>query len=214
MTTNRDRQTDYWDSVAREKTFTHPLNWAWLEGRLPEDARVLDVGCGYGRVCGEFRRRGFRNVVGVDISNAMLKRARGEVPGVEFVKLDGDEWPLADESFDLVLLIAVLTCIPTDRGQRRLIQEIRRVLRPGGLVFASVYPLQDDTRNRERYDRWAATHQPHGVFELDAGAVLRHHSPQWLTEVFEDFSILEQADLSVSTMNGHASRIVQMLLER
>lgn len=43
------RQTPYWDSAGATKTFTHPLNPAWLAG-VSRTARVLDYGCGYGRI--------------------------------------------------------------------------------------------------------------------------------------------------------------------
>jgi SAM-dependent methyltransferase len=43
--------------------------------------------------------------------------------------------PCWDACFDVVLLFAVLTCVPGDEAQHRLIAELHRVLRPGGLPF-------------------------------------------------------------------------------
>jgi len=209
-----DRQTAYWDAAAGSKSFTHPLNTAWLEKHVARDARILDVGCGQGRVCRELRRLGYTNVSGADISAAMLARARVAVPGADFSLIRDGELPLADASFDLVLLMAVLTCIPTDHGQRRLVDQIERVLAVGGLLFASVYLLQDDLRNRRRYDRWLPKHKVYGVFEIEDGAVLRHHDRPWLARLFDRFRVSEQAEIEVTTMNGHAARVAQMFLEK
>ena len=60
-------QIVYWDSIGATKTFTHPVNLSWLAGVGP-DARVLDYGCGYGRVMAELSKHGFRDVSGVDLS--------------------------------------------------------------------------------------------------------------------------------------------------
>ena len=46
-------QTGYWDRAASSKTFGHPVCWDRIEGTLTPDSRILDYGCGYGRVCDE-----------------------------------------------------------------------------------------------------------------------------------------------------------------
>ncbi|GII79082.1 hypothetical protein Sru01_40640 [Sphaerisporangium rufum] len=45
-------QVAYWDGVGATKTFTHPLNLDWLAG-ANRNTRILDYGCGYGRVMAE-----------------------------------------------------------------------------------------------------------------------------------------------------------------
>ena len=64
----------YWDSVATTKVFTHPLPNEWLTKHVKPDAAILDVGCGYGRSCGELLAIGYPNVTGVDISGEMIRR--------------------------------------------------------------------------------------------------------------------------------------------
>jgi SAM-dependent methyltransferase len=70
-------------------------------------------------------------------------------------------------------LFAVLTCIPCDDAQRNLLREFKRILRPGGLLLISDYPLQTDARNLERYGKFA--HEPggYGTFRLRDRALLR-----------------------------------------
>jgi hypothetical protein len=66
-----DNQLTYWNTTGVTKTFTHPVDFTWLRDLAPT-ARILDYGCGYGRVArlaldeGLHRRRGRRHVAGPD----------------------------------------------------------------------------------------------------------------------------------------------------
>lgn len=113
----------------------------------------------------------------------MLKCCRSQPPDVTLVQNDGQTIPLQKHSVDLVLLFAVLTCIPLDEEQRDLLREIRRVLRPGGLLCVSDLLLNRDLRNLERYDRYAGKYATYGIFELPAGVVVRHHRKEWVEEL-------------------------------
>ncbi|MGW6207585.1 class I SAM-dependent methyltransferase [Streptomyces sp. NPDC055089] len=127
-----DSPIPYWDSAAATKTFTHPLYMPWLGG-LGKHAAVLDHGCGYGRALQELEQQGFDNLAGVDTSPAMIERARRPHPGTRFTAMYAPPLlPYPDAAFDVAVLFAVLTCIPDEAAQRRLIAELHRLLKPGG----------------------------------------------------------------------------------
>jgi len=201
----------YWDRVANEKHFSHPLNHDWLARYAKQLARILDYGCGYGRTLAELSQAGFQNLVGADFSPAMLARAQTAVPQASLVRNDGHSLPFKDDCFDAVLLFAVLTCIPDNREQRQLLVEVKRVLRPGGLLYVSDVLLNNDQRNLERYERDAETYKCYGVFELPEGVVVRHHSKEWIEEVTHPFCQLECHEFTVKTMNGNSSAAFQYL---
>lgn len=209
--TNLDNQSGYWSSTGTAKTFGHPLEPLWLMG-VDRRAHVLDYGCGYGRLAGLLLSNGFRNVEGVDISPALIARASRKYPGARFTVLDRPpRLPHAAGSFGVVLLFAVLTCVPGDTAQRELVAELRRVLRPGGLLYVSDLCLQDDERNRRRYRQFAEKYGTYGVFETGDGAVCRHHSPDWLRGLLSGFDPVVTREISVETMNGHPALATQML---
>jgi ubiquinone/menaquinone biosynthesis C-methylase UbiE len=205
-------QIGYWDRVAQEKRFSHPLRVEWLAEHLKNPrAGILDCGCGYGRTLAELYQSNYHNVVGTDFSEAMLRRARHEVPDSKLVRNDGSALPMKSESFDAVLLFAVLTCIPNDNDQQALMSEVERVLRPGGLLYISDLLVNDDLRNRERYERDAERFNCYGVFELPEGVIVRHHRKQWIEHLVSSFEQLEDELFTVTTMNGNSSSALQYL---
>ena len=127
-------QNEYWDSVACQKRFGHPLIMGEMEKHVDRRGRILDYGCGYGRSIRELNERGFINLFGVDYSSGMIGRARKENPFARYVRNSGSEIPFSGGSFDAVILLAVLTCMPDSGEQARLFSELRRVRREGGIL--------------------------------------------------------------------------------
>lgn len=206
-----DNQSAYWNSAGTTKTFGHPLEPGWLGGLDPA-ARVVDYGCGYGRVTGLLRDDGFTRVEGVDFAPAMIASARERRPDIRFTDLaDPPALPYADGGVDAVMLFAVLTCIPSDTGQRELVGELRRVLRGGGLLYLSDLCLQADERNLSRYERFAEDYGRYGIFATNDGAVCRHHTRVWLDELLTGFTVTRDRDIAVETMNGYPGRATQLL---
>ena len=106
-------------------------------------------------------------------------------------------------------MFSVLTCVPTDDGQRAIVSEAERVLRPGGLLYLSDLWLQTDERNRERYTRDERKYGTYGVFDLPEGVTVRHHDPRWIEELTRDFDELALDPIDVQTMNGNPAKAFQ-----
>jgi SAM-dependent methyltransferase len=103
-------------------------------------------------------------------------------------------------------LFTVLTCVPTNQGQRAIVEEVGRVLRPGGLFYISDLWLQTDERNRERYVRDEPKYRTYGVFDLPEGVTVRHHDPSWIETLTRDFETVALDHIIVQTMNGHPAQ--------
>ena len=102
---------------------------------FPDNARVLEVGCGTGVLTRTLARRpGVGSVVGVDPAPFLLERARklaGDLANVTFEEADGRALPFTDETFDAVVFDSTLSHVP---GPERALAEAFRVLRPGGVL--------------------------------------------------------------------------------
>lgn len=207
-------QDKYWDAVAYEKRFGHPLVMVEIEKHIDRRGRILDYGCGYGRSIRELHEAGFANLYGVDCSAGMLGRAKRENPFAHYARNSGSEIPFADGSFDAVLLLAVLTCIPDSGEQARLFSELRRILKESGILYVSDLLINDDRRNIERYERFEFRHGCYGIFELDEGVTLRHHTGEYLERLAAPFRTISRQEFLVETMNGHESRAIRMFLRK
>ncbi|SDT80484.1 Methyltransferase domain-containing protein [Actinoplanes derwentensis] len=207
-----DNQRHFWETAGAAKTFTHPIDFAWLS-RLPSSARIIDYGCGYGRITGQVQQQGFARIEGVDTSAHLIERARQSHPTLTFRALPNPPaLPYPDTSVDAILLFAVLTCIPTDAGQQNLVTELSRVLRPGGLLYVSDLLLQTDQRSQARYQQHAETYGNYGVFETHDGAICRHHTADWLQNLLLDgFTIDTTRQITVETMNANSANALQIL---
>lgn len=107
------------------------------------DSTALDLGCGVGRMTRALARR-FGTVIGVDVSDEMVRRARELHPpnsyrNVRFAESDGVSIALDDESVDFVFSYEVLQHMPSRDVILRTLAEIRRVLRPGGFALVHVH---------------------------------------------------------------------------
>lgn len=202
-------QSDYWNRLGPTKPFSHPANLSRLAELVDLDRRILDFGCGYGRVMGLLHDHGYRNLVGVDPAPRMIAAARQRFPALTFLEVNPTRLPLSDESVDAALLLTVLTCIPSDDEQRRVIREIGRVLRPDGLLYISDLWLQKDERNVDRYRRYQAQYGVYGTFELPEGVVLRHHTRQWIEQLTAQFALISVDEIVADTMNGHRAEAFQ-----
>ncbi|MEV6692232.1 methyltransferase domain-containing protein [Micromonospora sp. NPDC051196] len=94
------------------------------------DVRVLDAGCGTGRMSRYLADRGCR-VQGVDLSPGMIAMARRDNPDLAFAVGSLSELPYPDDRFDGVLLWYSIIHTPP-AGQARIFAEVARILRPGG----------------------------------------------------------------------------------
>ncbi|MFF7233476.1 methyltransferase domain-containing protein [Streptomyces sioyaensis] len=206
----------FWETTGSAKTFTHPLDPALLDAYVPRGAHVLDYGCGYGRLTAELAGLGYRAVRGVDVSAALIARGRREHPELDLLRWAGFPLPFEDGAFDAALLFAVLTCVPGDADQTAIAGELGRLVRPGGVLYLSDVPLQDDALNQERYARFAERYGTYGVFETPDGGVFRHHPPERLRGLVRaaGFSVLAERRGSVGTLDGRTAERLQLVARR
>jgi SAM-dependent methyltransferase len=98
----------------------------------PEGLAVLDVGCGVGLTDRLLIPR-VRAVHGVDVAECEIEKARLNNPAGHYRAYDGTTLPYEDDSFDLAFAICVMHHVKPE-GWPRFVAEMRRVVRPGGVV--------------------------------------------------------------------------------
>lgn len=106
---------------------------AFCEGAFPAPGRLLDLGCGTGRLCAHFAAKGFA-CVGVDLSDEMLAAARAHVPAATFVRANLVELvePPGGPFDWAACLFSTLGMVRGAGPRARVLANARAALRPGG----------------------------------------------------------------------------------
>ncbi len=145
--------------------------------------RVLDAGCGTGRVAVELAARGFE-VVGVDVDSSMLAVARRLTSGLMWLErdlatLDPEDTELGG-AFDIVLLAGNVIPLLAEGTEADVVRRLAGCLRPDGRLVAGFgtdvehLPVDDVPVTLDEYDAWCA----------DAALVLQDRFGGWDREPF------------------------------
>lgn len=117
----------------------------WLLERLPPGSRVLDAGCGTGMPTARQLTDAGHEVIGVDISEEMLRLARRDVPEAQFRRLDITELDPSLGDFTAVVAFFSLLMIPR-ADIPAVLRKIHDLLMPGGYFLLSMVEADlDDT---------------------------------------------------------------------
>jgi SAM-dependent methyltransferase len=121
----------HWWFVGRRRIFLSLLD-QYLPAAVGGQRRILDLGCGTGTMLGYLARYGATEGVDADLDAISYCRQRG-IENVQVV--EGSGLPFEDSKFDLVTVLDVLEHTEDAAG---MLEEVKRVLRPGGLLLISV----------------------------------------------------------------------------
>jgi len=111
---------------------------------LAEGMRVVDLGCGSGRLASALHRRGKFSYVGIDIIQALLDYARTKAPSYQFIRHRELSIPQGDASADIVSAFSLYThLLPSEIFI--YLRESARILKPGGKAVFSFLEYTDPT---------------------------------------------------------------------
>jgi len=178
---------------AHIRPWMNPYKFPWIMQRIERESQLLrgkhllEVGCGMGYDSLEFLRRGVR-VTAIDLTENAVRftRKHFEAEGVkpEAVQVGNAlELPFADETFDAVWSNGVLHATG---NTQRAIDEVRRVLKPGGRAIISHF---------YRKPSWMWTVHRLGREPIEAHEedppVNEFHTDEEVLAMFRDFKVLE-----------------------
>lgn len=113
-----------------------------LKNRFAPTMKILDAGCGSGRNLVYFLQSGFevfgvdRNADAINYVRQLSQTLAPENSSENFQISTVEKMPFADESFDVVISSAVLHFVENERQFDEMLLEMRRVLKPSGMLFA------------------------------------------------------------------------------
>jgi len=146
---------DY-DEIAEEFSATRKTMWpelADLDKYVKEDDRVLDIGCGNGKLFSHFSQsnKDF-SYSGIDVSEKLINLAKGlvqkaiyenenKLSTAEFKIFDGIDIPYSENSFDTVYCLATLPHLPGREMQIKFLENIRKTAKPGAKLIITCWNL-------------------------------------------------------------------------
>ncbi|MFW5917498.1 MAG: class I SAM-dependent methyltransferase [Halorubrum sp.] len=203
-----DPQATY-DRIAAHFSKTREYAWpeveSFLEGRSAD--RALDVGCGNGRHTELLAERA-QSVVGIDLSRELLRQAarrareRGFADAADFVHGDAGSLPVGDDAVGLAVYVATLHHLSPRARRVRSLDELARVLRPGGTALVSAWSTAHDRFDRE--DGFDTTVD----WTLPGGETVPRYYHIYSPDEFEadlGESALDVVELDVSSGNCYAT---------
>lgn len=110
---------------------------------LKKDSQILDIGCGNGNLIAFLEAKGFTDLAGIEPDAELIKE---QVSKTELRAGKASSLPWEDKSFDAVLVMAAMHHFETDEELEKSLNEIHRVLKPGG-QFSFCEPSNTLTRS-------------------------------------------------------------------
>ena len=213
-------QEEY-DEFASEFSASRQIFWdelQFLKEHVHKKDRVLDIGCGNGRLIDLFENKSIK-YTGVDFSEKLIeiaKKERGKKG--KFIKANALNMPFENNSFDVIFSVAVLHHIPSKENRIRFISEANRVLKPGGVCVLTVW----NTLNR----KFIGPHTEHlfkkitGNSDLGFGDIIipfgkqkrkryiHSFTKRGLKKLFKENSFSDISVRNVKRKSGHANLVV------
>ncbi|MFN3650357.1 MAG: class I SAM-dependent methyltransferase [Armatimonadota bacterium] len=186
--------------------------------------RLLDIGCNVGSTS-LFLARYVHEVIGIDINLQAVGIARQRAVrqayggSVDFFAGDILSAPMFG-TFDVVVMIRVLTCFPDVSTWRRVLRRAHDLLIPGGILYIHDFARSDESVNyRRRYQEGEARGWRQGNFAVTDSSgrllfVAHHHSDDEIEEIQAGYTALNLEFHGAVSMNGNACRMFRFIGRR
>jgi len=102
---------------------------------LPKDGRILEAGCGLGRIIIYLSKRGY-NIEGIELNESAVGRIKDFDKNLNVIAGDILKMPYEDNSFDAAISLGVIEHF--EEGPQKALKEMYRILKPGGISFITV----------------------------------------------------------------------------
>jgi len=202
----------YWNTIGSKKVFEDPFYLDKLSPFLSQTSQIVEYGCGYGRVLRILKSKGYHHLLGFDFAPNMILRGKKENPDLDLRVLEeSEEIPCRDESVDAVVLSTVLCCIVEPK---KLMGEVFRVLKKGGVVYIADFLLSEHPRYEEKYAQGMRQFGKLGIYTTHDQLTVRHYAVQEIFDLLREFEIQWFEPFDFKTMNQNPARTFHCIAKK
>ncbi|MFC1731392.1 class I SAM-dependent methyltransferase [candidate division KSB1 bacterium] len=207
-------QEKNWQKFEREKIPSSLNLFPIIFDYLKKNDQILDVGCGFGRICIDLYNKGYKEVYGIDINESGILYARKQISELsqDHLKVaNATNIPFDDSQFDFVITHAFWTTVMSEEREA-VMKEISRVLKKDGFLYTAQFgQTWEDPLYKKRYEDGLAKGYKRGTFEsLDKETgELRYLAYHYTKEEIEaltnvvNFKILYYSNEIFTTQSGN-----------
>ena len=171
-----EQNKDVYNNIAAHFSSTRAFLWRDLEslaGFVKPKDRVLDIGCGNGRLYQIFANLSI-SFTGIDISEKLIEIAKERYPKCSFEVANMTELPFEGKKFDVIFSLVAFHHLPTQETQLKALEEMKRVLKSKGKIILL---------NWNAYSDWVKNKLKEGEYEDLGNQLFR---VPWKTQVGEN----------------------------
>lgn len=129
---------------------------------ITKNAKILDIGCGAGRTTINLYKEGYKDIIGLDVADKLIAYAKNYIRennlDINFILGDATDLHYLDNTFDVVIFsYNGMQCIPKKANRDKVLKEIHRILKSGGIYIFTAHDRNDGSRRefwQEEKERW------------------------------------------------------------
>ncbi len=182
---------------------------------LSPTSQIIEYGCGYGQMMRILKSAGYDNLIGFDFAPNMITRGLSENPELDLRLLDQPGIiPCSQATVDAVVMSTVLCCIHNNNELDALMDEIRRVLKPNGLLYITDFLVCDHPSYHEKYASGLKQFGTWGVYTTNENLTVRHYTSQAIMDLLKSFDIQWFEQFDFKTMNQNPARTFHCIAKK
>lgn len=175
-----------WDNFPNLVSTT-PFDINDFKKYCPVNSFIIDIGCGYGRICKILEENGYKKITGVDSSKVLLQRAKQGAPDINFIKADALKLPFSEITFDSAISFGIINCLIEKKQVNELIAEANRIIKAGGYWFINEYTRNNSPYFDKKYEDGYKIYKKKRVFKSNNNITYRHYSIAEIIKMLDPF---------------------------